>query len=635
MILEKKKAEEAARAAEDKKKKEKLLLLRSQNSKNNKKAKIMASRTKDNDFSRIKLSEDELASKQKIEQEIQRKHLNDKVERMKCRIELEEKEKALPKKRKRKSKTGEIVLEPYVEEKIEEKFKDSKNNFKSKSSEHKSQRPPPPPMSFHELLKVAEKKQHEPIHIPVKAKTEERLFTKRERKIFEEEQERARRIQERAKLDELPKNSKSLKPSKHSSNNEKSLTVEKSTTKKPHIIHVEKGSKDESQKFKIPKSSASVGKSGIIPKIEKRENIPKVEKSAIPKTEKNKVTKPSSSNHKSLTLQTEARHSQHTPSVKSQTEKHLKSDREKLSKSSKSGEKLHTSKQLTNHEQEKSSQKTIPMTQKHPVKQNVKTVVKPVFKKPLPKKNGIKIAPVTATPPTQELSLSSDTLAKLEQCLRERLEKEIAEKMAAELASIKSAISVPPPALKPTINKVPEKTKHVNGTHSTMNGRTVNKVPSHQAVRNLPKKNGERTLVHPRPSERRPGPSKPPPPKPFHPNPYLDPPRRRLEPQLPVKKKRRIEDEDDDDEDDDDMSDFIDDRPSQNDEDYSKYIKEIFNYDRNKYVDIDDDDIVESSYVEQMKEETRSTKLGYLEDLEEERKLREMEKKRKMKKMRK
>lgn len=45
--------------------------------------------------------------------------------------------------------------------------------------------------------------------------------------------------------------------------------------------------------------------------------------------------------------------------------------------------------------------------------------------------------------------------------------------------------------------------------------------------------------------------------------------------------KRRIESDDDED-DDDDMSDFIDDGPSQNDENYSKYIKEIFGYDPKK-----------------------------------------------------
>lgn len=67
---------------------------------------------------------------------------------------------------------------------------------------------------------------------------------------------------------------------------------------------------------------------------------------------------------------------------------------------------------------------------------------------------------------------------------------------------------------------------------------------------------------------------------------------------------------DDDDEDyDSEMDDFIDDDPQEGD--YSKYIKEIFGYDKAKYRDVDDDvDNMESSFAQQMKEEVVSAKIG-------------------------
>ncbi|XP_011859018.1 PREDICTED: protein SPT2 homolog [Vollenhovia emeryi] len=89
--------------------------------------------------------------------------------------------------------------------------------------------------------------------------------------------------------------------------------------------------------------------------------------------------------------------------------------------------------------------------------------------------------------------------------------------------------------------------------------------------------------------------------------------------------KRRIYDDDDL-----DLADFIDDGSENNDEDYSKYISEIFNYDKSKYKNIDDDDdtAMESNFAQQLKEEYISSKMGYLEDIEDMRK-EALEKKRK------
>ncbi|GFX44472.1 hypothetical protein TNCV_4712981 [Trichonephila clavipes] len=680
-FLEKRKAEEEAKAAEARRQKEKLLALRAQNTKSNKKAKIMASRTKDNDFSRIKLTEDEVAAKQKIEQELQRKHLMDKVERMKCRIELEEKEKLQPKKRKRKSKNGvEEIIEPYIEEPIPDKLKKFKNGANdNKSSGHKSQRPAPPPMSFEELLKVAQVKQFEPVEIPVQKKKEERLLTKRERRIFEEEQERMRRKLERMKRDDLERDPpKSSKPSKHSSD-------EKTHTKKPVVIHVEKDSlsngKDEFHKFKIPKSTASAKTNPPISKT--------VDKNKLPS---DKLSRPSSSsNHKPSAILNGTKHSKVSSSMKSQASKsqinheqekysknnapseknkvpkqHINSDRGKPSKNVISSEKQVLPKQPTNHDREKHSKNSVSNSKqiitKQPTNHDREKVSKPIAQvqnsqvkhinkssnKPLSnktqfgdnlvqKKNSVKIAPVNNTALTKEVpTINAEELVKgqileMEKRLREVIEKEIKEKMLKELQAKSALPPPPPPAPKPAINKVPEKVKQPNGTHSALNGKTVKKIPPNRPMPS--KKENERSVKEPSTSVKRPG---PPPPKPFHPNPYLEPPRRRLEPLRPQKPmKRRIESDDDDDDDDDDMSDFIDDRTSQNDDDYSKYIQEIFGYDRNKYVDDDDDDIIESNFSQLLKEEKHSAKEGYREDLEEERKLREMEKRKKLKKMKK
>ncbi|XP_045480439.1 protein SPT2 homolog [Harmonia axyridis] len=83
-------------------------------------------------------------------------------------------------------------------------------------------------------------------------------------------------------------------------------------------------------------------------------------------------------------------------------------------------------------------------------------------------------------------------------------------------------------------------------------------------------------------------------------------------------KKRRILD-DDDDEYDSEMDDFIDDGPEE-EENYSKYIQEIFGYNKSKYANMDDDvDLMESSFCQQMREEEFSSHIGELEDIEQER----------------
>ncbi|XP_063923208.1 protein SPT2 homolog [Zophobas morio] len=81
-----------------------------------------------------------------------------------------------------------------------------------------------------------------------------------------------------------------------------------------------------------------------------------------------------------------------------------------------------------------------------------------------------------------------------------------------------------------------------------------------------------------------------------------------------INNKRRIMDDDEDY--DSEMDDFIDDGPEES-EDYSKYISEIFGYDKSRYRNVDDDiDNMESTFAQQMREEVISTKIGIMEDLE-------------------
>ncbi|NWX36622.1 SPT2 protein, partial [Notiomystis cincta] len=102
----------------------------------------------------------------------------------------------------------------------------------------------------------------------------------------------------------------------------------------------------------------------------------------------------------------------------------------------------------------------------------------------------------------------------------------------------------------------------------------------------------------------------------------------------PISYKRQIDD--DDDEYDSEMDDFIEDE-GEPQEEISKHIREIFGYDRKRYKDESDYALryMESSWREQQKEEARSLRLGVQEDLEElRREEEELKRKRQSKKLR-
>ncbi|XP_059779838.1 protein SPT2 homolog [Balaenoptera ricei] len=102
------------------------------------------------------------------------------------------------------------------------------------------------------------------------------------------------------------------------------------------------------------------------------------------------------------------------------------------------------------------------------------------------------------------------------------------------------------------------------------------------------------------------------------------------------KRQREYEEEEDDDEYDSEMEDFIEDE-GEPQEEISKHIREIFGYDRTKYKDESDYALryMESSWKEQQKEEAKSSRLGMQEDLDEMRREEEEMKRRKAKKLKK
>lgn len=100
------------------------------------------------------------------------------------------------------------------------------------------------------------------------------------------------------------------------------------------------------------------------------------------------------------------------------------------------------------------------------------------------------------------------------------------------------------------------------------------------------------------------------------------------------KRQRDYDDEEEEDEYDSEMDDFIEDE-GEPQEEISKHIREIFGYDRKKYKDESDYALryMESSWKEQQKEEAKSLRLGMQEDLEEMRREEEEMKRRKAKKL--
>lgn len=110
-------------------------------------------------------------------------------DRVKQALKQQELEENSGHRRKRKSVSN--IKEAEIDEKVEKNIAD-KNKEENKDEKPKPKRKSlPSPMGFAELLKLAEKKQHEPVMIEVKPKVdEERPMTKRQKMEYIHERER-------------------------------------------------------------------------------------------------------------------------------------------------------------------------------------------------------------------------------------------------------------------------------------------------------------------------------------------------------------------------------------------------------------------------------------------------------------
>ncbi|XP_075159246.1 protein SPT2 homolog [Haematobia irritans] len=112
--------------------------------------------------------------------------------------------------------SSKTLYDPDAEKRAEEEER-KKREEEARKKRHENRKMPPPPMDFQALLKLAEKKQHQPISLPIavpKKKEPERLLTSKEKKELEERQraKEAREQRQKERLEEAKKG-----PSKSSS----------------------------------------------------------------------------------------------------------------------------------------------------------------------------------------------------------------------------------------------------------------------------------------------------------------------------------------------------------------------------------------------------------------------------------
>ncbi|KAK1117623.1 hypothetical protein K0M31_015796 [Melipona bicolor] len=137
---------------------------------------------------RKKTIKDIASTKDRVKQALKQQEVSQQENRRKKKISIKGTETEVEEKEVRDEKKAE------KEVKDEKKEKDEKPKAKRK--------PMPPPIDFSELLKIAEKKQHEPIVIDVKSKNDEpeRLMTKKQMKEYAKEKEWRERKEQRNKL---------------------------------------------------------------------------------------------------------------------------------------------------------------------------------------------------------------------------------------------------------------------------------------------------------------------------------------------------------------------------------------------------------------------------------------------------
>ncbi|GJQ65224.1 hypothetical protein Trydic_g7357 [Trypoxylus dichotomus] len=461
-------------------------------------------------------------------------NLNNTKDRVKAALEKEREEALLPHRRKRKHMDSGGETEKHMDRNTE-KSSDNNTEYEPEYERKDYSKPkfkPAPRVNFSDLLKLAEKKQFEPVVIEPKKEEEERPLTKKQKKEMEREKEWRERKESRNKSpQEKPPMANRIPKINESS----AHPVDKST---------KKVSFENPDTKKIPK----VRESSDHQKLEKNVGIAKVDK--VPSTSNIRKYPPHTSEMSKKCdvpqrLLNGVKHFVSKPAEKARVE----------NKGSNQAPSIQKHRALIPSDKPKSTslqelQRKVPIPDN---KVNQKQSMPP---------NGLK------TKPSPPHSLKSKQLPSNELKPKQFPPNDLKPKQ------------LPPKDLKP--KQFP---------------------PNDLRPKQFP------------PNDLRP--------KQFPPNDLrpkqFPPPDVRRNPKdgkrKPMANKRRIID-DDDEEYDPDMDDFIDDGPEE-EQDYSKYINEIFGYDKHRYRFEDDDvDNMESTFAQQMKEEIISTKIGIMEDLE-------------------
>lgn len=419
--------------------------------------------------------------------------------------------------RKKRKSSALNVKETESDEKAEKNNKEVNNKVK----EDKDEKPKvkkkslPPPMGFAELLKLAEKKQHEPVVIEIKPKVEnERPMTKRQKIEYIQEKERK---EQREKKNSEKKDSQKKDSEKKDSEKKDSEKKDLEANKKTNVTSAS-SKLDKTQLNKVPKTN---------------------EKSVIVNSMPNKSTcKVATTISKQITDKLDDKHNiEKSNSSKSSSKNELLEERKKLEAERRQLEEM---RRAIEEEKRKLIQS--------------KNKLEDIKSQPSNKLN--------VTKPTK--SINKQTLSK---DIKSRQFPPSDLKLQSSLANIKPK-QFPPSDVRPmksktVVKKASNKSEFTNKfINYTILSRILLRI-WHLITWNIFNFAG------------------------------------------------RIYD---DEEDESDLSDFIDDGPGDNEEDYSKHISEIFGYDKNKYKNIDEDEeediVMESNFAQQLKEEYISSKIG-------------------------
>ncbi|XP_077372136.1 protein SPT2 homolog isoform X2 [Festucalex cinctus] len=458
-------------------------------------------------------------------------------------------------------------------------------------------KPPPPRMNFADLLKLAEKKQHEPVELKAKVGKEERLRTAEELKELEmERRAKSRNKDLKAEREPKPLSSSSTVRKNVSEKEPRNCKPQKSLSERPN------------------QSNGVMKKSGATPckvttgEREKRDKpkIPVSSKVATSQVSAKQVPKHSSSQaygissdlrlKKDSTLSAQGR-----PSSMPQSKPQGTSIRDLKSSNSNPQKNRPTQGSSAKQERPVLGKGEPPRFGSNPaVKSSSNSTVRPPSSGCPKEGNRPQSRPgVTAQPKASASGLQGHPAGRGGR--PPGFGQGRTSSAGPGIGPGRASSGGPPPNRQPSssFESGPGRPK------CTVVSETISSKNVSGARPGLPPRPGmpQRPGMSPRPG----GPARP-----------LNRPPGTTLPPITIAYKRKYEEED---EYDSEMDDFIDDGDDEQAE-VSKHIKEIFGYDRNKYKDESDYALkfMESSWRDMQKEEARSLKLAVQEDLEEERK---------------